>query len=1625
MTEKIDFLNEKRKELLERINVAQNYKKEVGEKVQKLAARFSIGELNFFEYHQELKKNFGDKSPADWIEYYDKYIEKCRTELKKCGEEINELRIKKVARFSPLILVIFIFALVLYYNFKDSSILLSPSEIFTEKINFVASEDGSFMFEPQQGGRLSSLRISGDINGGGNVKIYLQANGNELLILDSDAIGYKGISGLAIEEFDRVLDENESIEKNATILVEENIETIEVNDSLDDIENKTEANSEIKKGFVNYCNETCDLDSIDLGDSYEIKIVIGGEAEVIIEEINYKITKKEVREDIEIETPRNETNQTVVRDIEKIERKNAQGKEVVVKKKQGEKNIIVETTVPIEWNVKDAGKIRVRWKEGGEEINFNGEDTNNDGIIDSITWVVSDLERDQTYEIIVITKAEHLDTDRSFVSDIYDLVKEQDGVWSESIGDGEYVRVTFEIPLDSTRDITLWSRTVSGNPRVEVYETNGNVTVASFESLNDDEYNKVYLTGLSGTQETFDLRVVDGSIELDHVIDPYFSDKVKLYFNNTATPIGGACPTGNKKMGTAAPNSVVIIWPGEFDSGVPGNTDAGQWYSGSVNRANTTLSTQIASATQSSRNSNSFGQGWMYDEDLTGLTLDAGNFSFNLSLMGGQMSAINSAERIFARISVVNCNGGNFNLVQDLTSTNIVGEISHTGGQNGWKANEGGRINHPAVSAVVNVNVNFSTNPYTFKNGEMLFIELGFGDASSNIDRTIGLRYNIANSFVVTPPFLDNTLPYAILNEPMNDSRFVVGVFNISLNATVADETISDLLNGEIYGVRNGNEADFYKHGLLSRRFNFTNGTQAVYNWTAPVVIPDASTVVLYHLDNNSRYGESQTEAVDYVSANVNLTPVGNAFPNQTSGKFAGGWEFDGNGDYLGDASNLGALNGVDNATFAAWIMRAGASSTGLEVIVQEGGQGRGLALIANCNNNMMQFGVKEGGVYYAANASTFLLNDENWHHLAGVYDGDADTIKLYFDGVLMNTTIATTDIVNPAVGIRVGGSGGGISQGTSCASSSVASSFNGTIDEVGIWNSSLTASEIKDLYRLKVGKYYWKTNVTDQIGNNNESETREFTVINSLPIISDVNATNVTQNFAMINWTTDYETNSSVNFGTNMALGTNISENILITKHNISLAGLLSNTLYFYNVTSCSFDNFCSTSGTFNFTTLALSNQAPVVNFVNFTDTGAVLGGVQPVLINFTVSDQNGFGDINDPSSKVEIYNLSLTGAVRVNSTCSAVGNVDADTRNYNCVVGMWYFDPYGMYTVNVTIRDNAGARAENSSRVFQFIATPGFTMSPNSISWPTLSPGQSNIPSIENLTINNTGNVAFYNVSITAFNLTGVTDSGNYIPAMNFWGGVSFNQCSAPATQLRDDGSVNISNAFLNTGNLSIGAGAGQEEIFFCLASVPDPLLKQTYSTEVGNPWQIELFTAALVLSGSVGRKRKRKITLENEDLLELLGDRLEELLELVKANKLRENKVAENKEIVVPLDIFKQEGGAAESLCKYLKDNKGMKFSEIARLLKRDRRTISLNYKNTQTKILPENFGENEFYVPVRIFSDRRLSILESLVSYLRNKGYKNVEIAKMLERDQRNVWTLHSRAAKKLRVENKNI
>src|SRR3989339_1454229 len=146
------------------------------------------------------------------------------------------------------------------------------------------------------------------------------------------------------------------------------------------------------------------------------------------------------------------------------------------------KEVLSKNEIMFYWIKNDSAPEGASSGEVKASTDFVAYDSNSNGMLDYVEWIVPSLSN-QTYEIILITKAQHLDSNRNFISDIYDEVKTLDNNWSEQINDSEYVRVTFEKNLTNVNDITIYPRTTNGTPKIEVYEFNKSELIAEFNSI--------------------------------------------------------------------------------------------------------------------------------------------------------------------------------------------------------------------------------------------------------------------------------------------------------------------------------------------------------------------------------------------------------------------------------------------------------------------------------------------------------------------------------------------------------------------------------------------------------------------------------------------------------------------------------------------------------------------------------------------------------------------------------------------------------------------------------------------------------------------------------------------------------------------------------------------------------------------------------------------------------------------------------------------------------------------------------------------------------------------------------------------------------------------------------------
>ena len=115
-------------------------------------------------------------------------------------------------------------------------------------------------------------------------------------------------------------------------------------------------------------------------------------------------------------------------------------------------------------------------------------------------------------------------------------------------------------------------------------------------------------------------------------------------------------------------------------------------------------------------------------------------------------------------------------------------------------------------------------------------------------------------------------------------------------------------------------------------------------------------------------------------------------------------------------------------------------------------------------------------------------------------------------------------------------------------------------------------------------------------------------------------------------------------------------------------------------------------------------------------------------------------------------------------------------------------------------------------------------------------------------------------------------------------------------------------------------------------------------------------------------------------------------------------------------IPATAFDSGLAPMEVVVTYLR-SKGLRLVDIAALLGRDQREIGVASRRAQSRPQQPPPAPTRHLIPVRLFADRSLSVLEHVVVHLRSKGLRFSEIADLLGKDDRTIWTAHSRAQRK--------
>ena len=479
MKEETRKLQERKKKLLEAIEFTKQKKKQVTGIVQKLTNKLASRTITRHQYEEELKHALKSRTAEQWAKYYEDYLAYYNYQIKLCDKLIKQekygkikekIRQKAVPALKISIIIITIalmFSLIFILKPIGMNVFTKIGEKVSTTINQVIEK------APEEITTTPTTTPTATEF----VEPIVPVN------LEDKTVK---ISGEELTQYQAVVGKPVKWKKQF------------ITDSV------TGFVVELPKGSENISVKSQGRDIIDIaGISKKRTFFIFGEKAVEVKlstnsitgmAIGYETNNQEsVSYEVEYETSAPTIQEEEINNTQTIKRILINGPDEV-----HYKNILSFTELPNELNENELKKLKLYQIKNGnrEDVKFTAYDTNENGLYDYIEWVIPELSSAEFLLIIEISKAEHLDVNRENGKDIYEQVKALDDIWSETINENEYVRVTFEVPLDNTRDITLYPRVVSGNPKIEVYEVDSDILIAEFDNLVEGK-NTIYLTNLT------------------------------------------------------------------------------------------------------------------------------------------------------------------------------------------------------------------------------------------------------------------------------------------------------------------------------------------------------------------------------------------------------------------------------------------------------------------------------------------------------------------------------------------------------------------------------------------------------------------------------------------------------------------------------------------------------------------------------------------------------------------------------------------------------------------------------------------------------------------------------------------------------------------------------------------------------------------------------------------------------------------------------------------------------------------------------------------------------------------------------------------------------------------------
>src|SRR3989344_3595606 len=425
----------------------------------------------------------------------------------------------------------------------------------------------------------------------------------------------------------------------------------------------------------------------------------------------------------------------------------------------------------------------------------------------------------------------------------------------------------------------------------------------------------------------------------------------------------------------------------------------------------------------------------------------------------------------------------------------------------------------------------------------------------------------------------------------------------------------------------------------------------------------------------------SSGNPTDLSSYSNNGTISINASINST-GKFGNASHFKGLGTnssiLIGNSGHFSNICS-NGCSFSAWINR---KTSGIlsSVIARydESDDNRFFFLYASASDRPI-FSITENGNSTTCDAipGSSTINTNTWYHLVGVYNTTATLI--YQDSVLQDSTTCSFSSINTTAWSDSESTFIGVYD-----DSSFSGTFEGAIDEVIIFNRSLTANEVSSLFNASTTQY--SNNFTglgdkthsfiaysaDISGRKNQTEERQVTTSSFPP--------SVTINFPA---NRSYgSANLPLNFNVSLSKQGSVRYSLNNGVNNITMSNTTGGTLgTLFNHTNTSiadggytFRVYANdTEGNNNWTenvTFAVAQTFPLISFGNGTENDAIVVQRNWIYVNVSITETNENTVTFRLHNSTSEFNVSIRGA----------GN-----RTIN-----WTNIQDGVYTYNVSVNDS-----------------------------------------------------------------------------------------------------------------------------------------------------------------------------------------------------------------------------------------------------------------------------------------------------------------------------------------------